>query len=247
MRFQNSRGISKILFTLCLILTLIVGAVLSYLWTMGYYASQQYQIPKNPALSIESVEFPEQNTTFFNIVVLNPSYSSGKVSIEQLMVLTENSQLHDVNLSPALPFSLDVGKSQSFKGDWNWANYTGQEVKIIVFVSEGSGPTTTRLLPYVGLTVEARFNSTITERFNVTVRNLGESATYVNITGITLNHESPQSVKIGDENVSFPYPLNINESVTFTCVLNWTTYQGKEVIVAVKTLQGYMATWQGKV
>lgn len=248
MALRNLHGISKILFIVCLIVALIVGATLSYLWTMGYYAPQQFQLPEKPALSIEAVEFSAQDTTFFKIVILNPSYSPRRVNIERLAVLTENDDLYYVNVSPNLPVPLDVGKSRSLTGKWNWANYTGQKVKIIVFVSEGSGPTTIRSLPYVGLTVEAHFNSTIsTQKFNVTVQNAEKSATYVNITRITLNHEPLQNITIDDKAVQFPYFLNSSESVTFTCMLNWTAYQGRKVTITVETLQGYIASWQKEV
>jgi hypothetical protein len=240
------------MFVIVLLTTLIVGATLSYVWTMGYYASKEYQLPNKPALSIEAVEFFAQDTTFFDIVVLNPSYSPASVNIDQVAVLTEEGTrvLHDVEVSPNLPFSVDVGSSKTFRGLWNWANYTGQAIKVIVFVTEGSGPTIKASLPYVGLTVEARFDSSISlQHFNVTVRNAETSATYVNITKIIINRETIPSEKttMNGEPVSFPHPLNPGQSVMFTCAWDWTNYQGTSVTVAVETLQGYIATWRSNV
>ncbi|MFQ6087061.1 MAG: hypothetical protein ACE5OV_03465, partial [Candidatus Bathyarchaeia archaeon] len=159
--------------------------------------------------------------------------------------------LHDdIEVSPNLPFSLEVGDSETFRGLWNWANYTGQTIKVILFVAEGSGSTAQVRLPYVGLIVEAHFDSSISlQHFNVTVRNDETSATYVNITKLTINRETipSKSIKVNGKPVSFPYSLNSSQSVMFTCAWNWTNYQGKSVTVAVWTLQGYMATWQDEV
>ena len=249
---QSTRGISKSMFIISLLVVLIVGATLSYVWTMGYYASREYQLPEKAALSIEAVEFSAQNPTYLDVVILNPSYSPSSVNIDQIVVLTEDGArvLHDVEVSPTLPFSLEVGGSETFRGLWNWSNYTGQTMKVIVFVAEGSGPTTKAPLPYVGLTVEAQFNSTIsTQHFNVTVQNAETSATYVNITKLTINQETipSQNITMNGEPVSFPHFLNSSQSMMFTCAWNWTNYQGTSVTVAVETLQGYIATWQNEV
>jgi len=226
-----------------LLVAFIVGATLSYVWTMGYYASEEYQIPRKATLIIESVEFSAQNTTFLDVAVLNPSYSPSSVGIDQIAVLTEDGVLHDVEVSP---HSLEVGSSETIRGLWNWASYTGQTIKLIVFVSDGSGATAEALLPYVGLFVEAHFDSEIsTQHFNVTVQNDETSATYVNITRLTINEKTIESVRMNNEFVSFPYFLNSSQSVMFTCNLDWTSYQGKSVTVTVWTLQGYIAKWKG--
>jgi hypothetical protein len=244
---QSTRGISKLMFVISLIVTFIVGATVSYVWTMGYYASEEYQLPEKSTLSIEDVKFPVQNTTFFDVVILNPSYSPSSAIIDQIIVLTEDGVLHSIE-PPSRP--LEVRGLETFKWLWNWANYTGQTVKVLVFVSDGSGATAEARLPYIGLTVEAQFNSSIsTQHFNVTVQNAETSATYVNITRLAINHETipSQNITINGEPASFPYFLNSNQSVMFTCAWNWTSYQGTSVTVTVETLQGYVATWQSEV
>lgn len=244
---QRAHGISKLIFVISLLIALIVGATMSYVWTMGYYASEEYQLPEKAALSIEAVEFSSQNTTFFDVVLLNPSYSPSSVSVDKILVLTEDSVLHSVEFSPR---SVEVGSSETFRGLWNWANYTGQAIKVIVFVDDGSGPTTKAQLLYVGLTVEAHFNSTISlQQFNVTVQNAEASVTPVTVTKLTINNETipSQNVTMKAEPVSFPYFLNSSESMTFSCAWNWTSYQGTSVTVSVETSQGYTATWHNKV
>ena len=144
---QSTHGISKLMFVIFLLVALIVGATSSYVWTMGYYASKEYQLPEKPTLSIEGVEFSAQDTTYFDVIILNPSYSPSSVNIDQIVVLTEDGVLHSVEVSPNLPYSLKVGSSETFKGLWNWSDYTGQITKVIVFVADGSGSTAQVPLP----------------------------------------------------------------------------------------------------
>ncbi|MDH5782178.1 MAG: hypothetical protein OEZ35_00735 [Candidatus Bathyarchaeota archaeon] len=241
---QGLRGISKLMFIILLLLAFIAGATLSYIWTMGYYASPEFQLPKKANITIEDVAFPAQDATFFNVTILNPSYSLSSVKVSQIVVLTNDGILHEVEAQD-LQNPLEAGSSRTFRGFWDWANYTGQTVKVIVYVAEGSGANVqTEIPPYVKLTVEAYFNSSISvQHFNVTFQNAEASVTYVNITELTVNGETipTENITVNGEPVSFPYFLNSSESVLFECLWNWTDYQGETVTVAVKTLQGYMA------
>lgn len=138
---QSTDGVSKLIFIISLLVALIVGATLSYVWTMGYYASEEYKLPEKTTLSIEAVEFSAQDTTFFDIVILNPSYSPSSVNVTQIAISTDGVVLQNVEALPSLPYPLNTGSSQTFKGFWNWANHTGQIIKIVVFVADGSGAT----------------------------------------------------------------------------------------------------------
>ena len=240
---QGLRGISKLIFIILLLLAFIVGATLSYIWTMGYYASPEFQLPEKANITIEDVAFSAKDTTFFNVTILNPSYSPSSVEIRHMVVLADDN-IYTAEVSPSLPFTLKTGGFQTFRGLWNWANYTGQTIKVIAYVADGSGANVEVKTPYVELTVEAYLNSSISiRRFNVTIQNAEASATYVNITELTVNGETipTENITLNGEPVSFPYSLNSSESVLFECLWDWTDYQGETVTVAVKTLQGYMA------
>ncbi len=238
------RGISKLILIIILLFSFIVGATLSYIWTMGYYAPSEFQLPKKANVTIENVAFSAQDTTFFNVTILNPSYSKSEAEVNQIVALTNDGIEHEVE-TQELPYSLAIGNSHKFRGIWNWANYTGQAIRVIAFITEGSGSNIQTKIPsYVKLTVEAYFNSSISiQHFNVTIQNAEASTTYVNITELTINGETipTENITVGSESTSFPYSLNTSESILFTCSWNWTAYQDESVTVAVKTLQGYMA------
>jgi len=235
---RNAVGISNLVLILLLLIAAIFGAVLSYMWTMGYYLSLELQLPQDPSVTISNVVFDPQDSTFFNLTLLNPSFSPFSVRTTQVMVSAEDGSLENVAVLPALPQELATGESRTLKCLWNWANHTDEDVKVHVFVAEGSGATFQTKTPLVELAItEAVFNSTISvTHFNVTVQNSASSVTYVNITGVTVDTETVQNVT-----PSLPYTLQPNVSISFMCSLNWTDYQGKEVAVKVDTLQGYTA------
>jgi len=234
---RNKAGISALILILLLFVAAIIGAVLSYMWTMGYYVSLGLQLPKNPTMSITSVDFDPQDPTYFNLTLLNPSFSNFDVSVEQVMVSMEDGVLDTVGTYPTLG-ELPIGESETFRCFWDWADYTGENVRIYVFIAEGSGATFQKKTPLVDLVItEAVFNSTISiNHFNMTVQNSASSVTYVNLTSVMVDTETVQDVT-----PSLPYTLNPNASVAFVCSFNWTDYQGEEVTVKVGTSQGYAA------
>ncbi len=237
---RNVKGISSFLLVLLLLAALIVGAVLSYLWVIGYYINLGLRLPEKPALSITNVTFNPQNTSYLTVTVLNPSYSPDAI-ITGIAALTEDGVVHPVTETiPTFPYGLPTAEETSFEGVWNWANYTGEILRMVVFAKEGSGPIFEASTPLVDLKIkDLTFNSTISvTNFNVTVQNNAQSVTYVNITEVTMNGNY-----IPAENLSIPLPylLYPNESVFFESAWNWTEYQGNNVTVAVRTLQGYVA------
>jgi len=243
---RNVKAISKLLLILLLLLATIVGAILSYLWVIGYVINLGISVPEKTTVSIANVTFDNQNTSYFFATLLNPSYSPTEANITEIMVSTGEDIYNITEVHPLLPYRLSKGEEETFKCVWDWANYTGETLRIIAFVAGGSGPTLEAETPRVDLQIELSFDSAISvTHFNVTVQNSLLSVTHVNITGITVTGED-QIVRewIGENGTEvdpdLPYPLNISSSETFVCPWNWTNYQNTSVTVAVQTLQGYM-------
>lgn len=245
---QNTKGISKPILILLLLISFIIGALFSYVYTMGLYASSEFKLPSRSIITIESVEFSDQDTSFFNVIVLNPSYSPTNVSITRIVVrTTDDNKIHEISdTSPLLPYLLKRGISQMFRCNWNWANYTGIKlpytgapVEVFVFLEDKTGAVFEVRKPHVILVIsEIKFNSTVMNHFNITVENLQSSATYVNITSISLNVANITSDMVTP---SLPYGLAPGDPpATFKVSWNWTDYQGESVTVGVHTLQGYM-------
>ena len=235
---RNIKAISKILLILLLLGAAIIGGILSYLWVMGYVITLGIRIPEKSALAITNTTFNSQNTSYFDVTILNPSYSP-EATITQIAASTEDGVIHNVTeTDPPLPYRLPKAEEKTFRCTWDWANHTGETVRITASVADGSGSTFEVETPLVILEIVAPlFDSTINvAHFNMTVQNRAESETYVNVTGITVDAEEVALL------VPPVFPsLHPDDSVPFMCSWDWTDYQGKNVTITVKTLQGYMA------
>ena len=237
---RNVKAISKLLLILLLLMATITGAILSYLWVMGYFITLESVIPEKTTVSIANVTFNPQNTSYFFVTLLNPSYSPTEANVTEIVAST-GKDIHNITeVHPLLPYRLLKGEEETFECLWNWANYTGENIKIIAFIEDGSGPTFETEPPLVDLKItDVLFNSTISVTyFNMTVQNSASSVTYVNITEITVATET-----LNSEDITPFLPISLDPDsppVTLKCSWNWTTYQNTSVIVAVHTLQGYM-------
>jgi len=139
---RNALGISKIVLILLLLVSAIVGGVLSYMWTEGYYQSKGFRIPETATIIITDVTFDPQDPTFFDLTLLNPPFSISSASVAQIRVSTEDGVLHGITaVTPSLPVELSIDESKTIKCIWNWTSYTDENVDILVFLAEGSGAT----------------------------------------------------------------------------------------------------------
>jgi len=237
---QDVRALSRFLVALLLLVAMFIGALLSYMWVIGYYESLRIHVPEITSITITNATFVPQDATFFNVTLLNPSFSPSDAKITKILVSTENGFLNRIKETyPSLPYRLARSASETFRCSWNWGNYTGETVQIIVFIDDGSGAAFPAMTPFVDLRITVDFDPAISvKRFNMTLKNSVSSITYFNITGIAVDEATvpPENITI-----PLPYTLHPDESTTLTCTWDWTDYQGKDVTVAVHTLQGYVA------
>jgi len=244
---HDVKGVSKLILIILLLLSFVIGALVSYVWTMGYYAPQEFNLPKGGSVSIEGVSFSAQDTSYFNVTVLNPSYSKSAVKLAKITALTlDNNKLHEIIISdPSLPYTLERGQSVTLKCDWIWASYTGITlpyastwVHVAVDIEDGSGATFTVQEPVVSFSIsEVTFNSTAYDHFNITVTNQQASETYVNITSISVN---VTSITAGMITPSLHGLAPGDTPASFKVAWNWLDYQNKTVTIGVHTLQGYV-------
>ena len=237
---QNLKGISKLAFLLFLAVFFLLGTIVSYIWTMGFYAPGEFNLPSRPNIVIEKVQFFANNATFFNVTVLNPSYSPSNVTIEKIKVETSDGRFYDT-VTPGLPVQIARNSLRTFRSFWNLGNYTGQTVRVHVLSSEGLGSNLKAMTPFMNFTViSVNFDPSVSARhFNITVQN-GGSSTFVNITKILVNGgEVP-----AEPALTAPYGLtNASDAPPVTFMLNrsWVELQDNDVSIAVQTLQGYTA------
>jgi len=247
---RNRKALSSLTIILLLLIFAIIGGLISYIWVTGYYISLKQKIPKEDIAVITNLSFNPQNATAFNATVLNPSYSPYPIiNVTGIAITGENEYpptLNYVATTPLLPFSLSRGTNQTFTCTNNWAQYVNQTVIVSAFVQNGSGSTSATKLPYTALNItEVDFNPTLgVNNFTVTLQNRPFSATYLNITGISLSFTPP----INFQNLTqpkLPFTIFSNSSQTFTCHYNWLAESsaGGSYELNVTTKQGYVASY----
>jgi len=207
---------------------------------MGGVIELGIKIPEKTSVAITNVSFTPQNTNFFNLTLLNPSYSPSKAEVTKVTTSTDEGKIYTITTAnPSLPYELLEGTNQTFQCFWNWANYTGQTIGISAFIADGSGPTFEVPTPFVGLVTDLHFDSSISiAHFNLTIQSHENSVTHVNITDIKVQTESLETENVDP---SLPYILDPNSSVMFNCLWDWSDYQNASITVAVHTVQGYVS------
>ena len=237
---QNIGAISKLALVLLLLISAIVGAFFTYLWVEGYYYSLDLQVPEKTSITITNATFPVRSTFSFNVTILNPSFSPSRANLTQIAALTRDGVANITLAEPLLPSQLSRGESKTFNCEWNWANYTGQNITIVAFTSDGTGATFQVRTPLVKLEITNmsldRFEMTEIAPFNITIQNSELSATKVNVTEIRV-----ASRDLEGTNVTLPYMLNRGAKVTVTGTWNWTGFDGENIEVVVNTAEGYAA------
>lgn len=115
---RNVKGLSNLGLVLLLIFSFLLGATLSYIFTLGFYASNEYRVPNRNTVVLQSVDFFTENATFFNATVFNPTFSPSAVTVQKIEVVTPDNKVHST-LTPFLPLSLTVGASKTLQCFWN--------------------------------------------------------------------------------------------------------------------------------
>jgi len=145
-----------------------------------------------------------------------------------------------MTVDPELPYELDKGQEETFVCDWNWGDYAGEILKVIVIVEDGSGAVYEIETASVGLEISsAIFTTTDTQQFNVTIKNPAASASDLNVTKITVTMENRTEFQVREITPSIPKTLLIDTSTTFVCSWNWTYYRGMNATINVYTSEGY--------
>jgi len=237
-----SLNISKLLFAAILVVIFTAGALFSYLWVVGYYISLELKIPDKPVIYVHDFIVSAEDPTFFNISILNPSFSPKETKILGIQVLTEDGEIHHItSISPDIPnegYILNPGNSEIFRCSWDWSNYTGQIINVIVLVEEGSGGSLQIALPLTEINIaNITFDPECGDHFNMTVINSDLSAANVTLTEVNVIVDN--SVHKVATQPALPINLEPNSSISLVCMWSWANYQGETITLAIKTVQGY--------
>lgn len=217
------------------IIFLIFGAFLSYLWVLGNF---YYQPENTTFLTITEANFPTAHADYFNFTIINPSNSISSTNITRIYLTAGNSTtIFDVNqTSPGpLPITVERGTSQTVKCFRNWGELAGQNITLNVVGTQTSGSTKTVETKFVKLDMRADFDPTVSsKKFILTLENDPTSAINLTLTKILVHHQT-----LGGQNISIslPYNLTIGNTATINCKYDWESLVNP--LVSVETLEGY--------
>jgi hypothetical protein len=248
----NARGISTIALILIILGSGLVGAILSYLWTVGYYVEIGIRVPENiTTVTITNITFQVENSTYFHVTVLNPTYSKADAEITSIALVGTAIGVRAVNSTePSLPYPLKKGDDVTFRCIMNWGELAGETVEVAIFITDGSGATDSLQTEFAKLEItDLAYNTSATvSQFNMTIRN--RSAIALDVSKLLFGTDAvPQDkIRVSGLNITLPYRVPQNESRTLVC--NWTLWNsetgtgalGTTRTVTVETLQGYHAT-----
>ncbi len=166
---SNTKAISTIIIILLMILSAILGGIISYMFTIPQFID----IPEGTTLTITDVYFDKQNAAWFKIGVLNPSYSSSNATITRITVSLEGqSTLYDiVETQPSIQNGTIIQKGQSMNitcskvqkdnENMTWGKFAGEHAGEIVVVSvfspDSPAANKEKQLPFVKLYITPYF------------------------------------------------------------------------------------------
>ncbi|MBS7621032.1 hypothetical protein KEJ32_02810 [Candidatus Bathyarchaeota archaeon] len=196
MNVQTDRkAVSTLFIIILMIVSAIVGGIISYAFTIAYYAKK----PQETTLTITNVYIDKENVKEFTISVLNPSYSPTDATISRIAVSLEGeTQLYDViETEPPIGDGIivPVGESKNITcikikkddrdvrlGDLIGSyDFAGKNIIVHVFSLDSAAANIRARVPYVKLDIAEKFDSKFSfKKFNVTLTNSPQSE--VNIT-----------------------------------------------------------------
>jgi len=231
------RGVSTFLFVLVILASLIIGGFITYTWVLSSF----YNVPVNSSLTVENVVFPESNFTYFNVTVLNPSYSISNLNITgfQVSVESQNETFPVGTTEPAVPFLLKIGTTQNFTCLENWSGFAGQTVTVEpLFNASASVQSPPYVTPMVSLIVSGFSTIEDAEHFNLTLQNSPESVINLTITEIMV---------FGEQVDSFPsvpsFFLPVGQEQVFRCAYDWADVGGQNLTIRILTDVGYVQSY----
>jgi len=235
---KETRAISSIFLILIIVCSLIVGGLVTYLFVMAnFYAEPEDTVD----LAITNVNFPVDHADHFDITVLNPSHSPSDTNITDISFsVTGNQTLFAVTeTSPqALPIPLERAKSINITCTTNWGEFAGRNITVHVNALSGSGAVYTVQTQLVDLEISPKLNATeSTKYFNMTVRNLSNSAINLSLTKIYFDMNSVENLTRNGTSISLPRTLAIGESLDLQCFYDWQGHT--KPLIRVETAEGY--------
>ncbi|MEM2117741.1 MAG: hypothetical protein QW386_01825 [Candidatus Bathyarchaeia archaeon] len=241
----SKKALSTIIVILLLILSAILGGIISYMFTIPQFTD----LPEGTTLTITDVYFDKNNAAWFKVGVLNPSYSPSNATITRITVsLKGQSTLYDViEAEPSIQEGISVQKGQLMNiicskvridsENMTWGRFAGEHggetVVVSVFSSDAPAANKEKQLPFVKLSVTPYFYPRISyKNFSLSLAMATNSEINVTVNWIDI----PGIDDIALKSPALPYEVT-KTSVSFNFTGNW--HGLKKANVMIETNEGY--------
>ncbi|MEM2420015.1 MAG: hypothetical protein QXL38_03405 [Candidatus Bathyarchaeia archaeon] len=251
------KGTSKITLTLMMLISAVIGGIISYTFTIAYYA----KIPEETTLTITQIRINPENVSSFNITVLNPSYSPSDANITRIALsLKTGTELYEVvetNPSISKGLKIRIGESADItcltvrKGNTDISfgelinTFPGETILVHVFAEGFQASNKEVTLPNVKIKVTPNFEEQIRESieyFNLTIENQQQKLS-LNLTITEINLQIHNTAFSLNTTPSLPFILRPNTAKRFQCNFNWEGLRDLNITLNVKTKEGYEASY----
>ena len=195
-------------------------------------------------LAITSTVFNPEYSNYFNVSIRNSAGSPNDFNITKITVTMDNGTEFQVReITPSIPALVKIGTTATFMCSWDWTTYRGMNVTVNAFTSEGYAfhrTSTTPKKAQLSITNPV-FATTDMTSFNITVTNSEYSIDVANLTTVEVVFSNYTLLEVSvEEPPALPYVLQIGDSVTIKCLLDWSGTREETIDFYVSTPEGYL-------
>ncbi|MCX8171487.1 MAG: hypothetical protein N3E47_05920, partial [Candidatus Bathyarchaeota archaeon] len=116
--------------------------------SQGYIVERVSTIPTYAVFNVSQIAFDPDNTSSFNITIMNSRESLIALNVTEIIIRLKNgSILKCSKIIPDLPYILEAGLTVKFTCEWNWAPYAGEEITIAISTSQGYSLSFRQVIP----------------------------------------------------------------------------------------------------
>ncbi len=246
---SNLKGVSTLAIILLMVISAIIGGLLSYMFTIVLFSS----IPEKTTVTITDVYFDKKNARSFKISLLNPSYSPTTATVTRIALsLKGGPELYDVvSTEPSIENGIVIQKGETLNitcleaqrdsANVPWGKlageFAGENITVHVFSPDSPAANIEASVPFVKLQIiDPDFDSKVSfSRFNITVGNHVDSEI-----NLTINEIMVGGIGSMKDDISPTLPTVIANGtyVHFNCTGSWRNLM--ETTLTVSTEEGYV-------
>lgn len=181
-----------------------------------------------------------ESVDYFFVTVFNDPLSAINLTLNSVSIDSASVSALSVNL----PEVLNISGSLGIQCYYDWEAHSTPDVRI--GTQEGYfAEVVQNASSSVDLRVsDVQFNETNQHQVSITLNSSSTSTTLVDVSNITISHGNiTDTINSTDSAPAFPYPININSSVTFNCGWTWSDVSLRSISISVVayTSQGFVS------